>query len=87
MENAFELIRKKRSHQIKKGYTAGHDDKHIHGEIVTVYADNYLSDYKFGCDNDFIEGEYNISSSIDDLVNAGACIVAEIERLQRLNNK
>jgi len=81
--NAIELILQERNRQLSElGYTPAHDDEHRHGEIARAAADyaqpgqiQVLGSWAIGKEKD---------SRVTQLVKAGALIVAEIERLQRL---
>lgn len=89
--NAIELIRAVRQRQIDKGWTRAHDDTRMEGELASAAAcyalestgKNYHEQiaviWPFG------RAEFRPGATmIDDLVRAGALIVAEIERLQRV---
>jgi len=92
MEKELDLIRKERERQIKKGYTIDHDDNHIDGELVLKYGTRFLIDYTIGIEKCIPKGDkkilpddyINIDFAIDDLTKLSACIVAEMERLERL---
>lgn len=93
-KSAIDMIREERDRQIsKEGWTLAHDDEHRNGELVcaaVVYASAYPIRAKSALSNEYIvdvwpDGwEYKPKDRISDLVRAGALIVAEIERLQRL---
>ena len=99
MKTAIELIDDERKRQIEvEGFTPEHDDEHKYGEIAQAaacYADpcprlyegtngekSYPIDWPW--DKKWWKPE---KTRIRQLVKAGALIVAEIERLQRLKNK
>ena len=72
----------------EKGYDAAHDDRHAEGELVLAgafYALNavYGEDYGLPIPWPFESGAFKPRSPREDLVRAGALIMAEIERLDR----
>lgn len=80
---AIELIANERARQIlAKGYTLDHDDTHDHGEIAQAAAE-YAAPYSL----DLPEGSWAAGRDGDtrmqQLIKAGALIVAEMERLMR----
>lgn len=82
--NAIQLILQERNRQLSElGYTPQHDDAHRAGEIAIAAAD-YAQPGQ--CP---VPGSWAISkakdSRITQLAKAGALIIAEIERLQRLD--
>lgn len=94
--NAYQLILQERDRQIAKGYTREHDDEHGSGEIALAAAcfaagEDLVTDGAIeagvwpwkGQAFDALEGK----SRLEQLVIAGALIVAEIERLQRAGAK
>ena len=88
MIDANKLIENKRKKQISKGYTSSHDDAHVNGEIVYEYAMKYILRHRENCyrvnNSTGQDRTHFINNAIDDLSEVGACVVAEIERLQRL---
>jgi|SRR5690606_29838756 len=100
MKTAIELITEERKKQISKGYTAEHDDTHIAEEIADCAALYALSDdaidfinEQWGDDMQLHFWRFDLPSykptpnnRIKQLTKAAAMLVAEIERLQRLNN-
>lgn len=84
--DAYEWIRDEREAQVAKGYTAEHDNEHDGCELAWA-AVSYAS---YAADEDqgmplwpFDEAPEIPGSQLEALVKAGACIVAEIERVQR----
>jgi len=85
-------IKKERARQIsQKGYSVEHDDSHIAGEIAdhaaayaTTDVDMFKELYPYG------NLEKSIKTKDQDrkvqLVKAGALILAELERLERLES-
>lgn len=94
-KTAIELIAEERQRQITdKGWTPEHDDAHVHGELSSA-AMCYAGAEIFQVNGENISGrtpngwpwdeKWNPSyDPIRNLVKAGALIVAEIERLQRV---
>ena len=93
MEKAIELISKERERQINvKGYDINHDDKECNSQLAYAaccYAVPECSTRKLILNWAW---KWNLKywkptpdNRIKELVKAGALIVAEIERLQRLN--
>lgn len=89
--NAIDLIDEERSRQIQdEGWTPEHDDGHQHGELAKAaacYATPEESRFMLGrhiwpWDEAWWKPEPH--DRIRELVKAGALIVAEIDRLQRL---
>lgn len=80
---AIELILQERMRQLSQlGYTAEQDDEHRGGEIAKAAAD-YAQPGQITEPGSWAAGKVK-DSRIVQLVKAGALIVAEIERLQRL---
>jgi len=98
--SGIELIQWKRTRQELQGYTGAHDDQYTMGELANAAA--FLAVTLTGINPDdkpsfreppfanlwpaaweFIEPD----DRIEELAHAGALIVAEIERLQRLQAK
>lgn len=75
----------RRQHQAQKGYHAAHDDEHSDGSILKAAA-GYLGRSQ-GWDSDGLPrypwGQIPPGSCRNDLIDAAALIVAEIERLDR----
>lgn len=92
--NAFQLIRDERERQVKeeKFYTS-HDDEYTDGELAqaaSVYAMPPPRDRHFITDHwpwDIYSWKPTPDNRIQELVKAAALIVAEIQRLQRLEKK
>lgn len=87
---AVQLIAEKhRTNREHKGYTPEHDDEHISGELADAAIAFIMQDLQ-GIKNakdwwPFEEDQWNPSDDpIRNLVKAGALIVAEIERRQRI---
>lgn len=89
-KSAIELIEEERKRQIEKGYDSKHDEKHFMGELADA-----ASCYAMTPDTRPTElspfpwpwmGGWNPTpdNRIKELTKAGALIVAEIERLQKL---
>lgn len=101
MKTAIELITEERQRQIvEKGWTCEHDDTHVNCELADAaacYAAGYPlyvethdgENTSMGFDIiwpwDINYWKPNPENRIEDLTKAGALIVAEIERLQRLS--
>lgn len=95
--NAIELIKLERERQIsQEGYSYEHDDTEKLGELslaAAIYAcpRNLRCHIKY-CwpwDKEYLKEDYThtIDGRIRELVKAGALIVAEIDRLERLKSK
>lgn len=97
MKTAVELIQEERIRQIQvEGFTAEHDDLHEEDELANAaacYAMNYriadreiwdkpLVDYVWPFAPDWYKPE---PSRIRNMVKAASMLVAEIERLQRID--
>ena len=92
MKELQKLIEKYRQRQIAKGYGIQHDDEHINGEIITEHLKDYIGGHKTYCyiinhNEDKQEKLKMIDHSIKELANAGALILAEMQRLKRLEVK
>lgn len=95
-ETPIKLIADERQRQIdKEGFSLRHDDLHVEDELANAaacYALNYRIADKEIWDKPLVDliwpfypGDYKPEESrIRNLVKAGALIVAEIERLQRI---
>jgi hypothetical protein len=88
LKDAGELVRVEREDQIKKGYTAKHDDQHAYGELAVAAAKYALPNddprsptipWPFG-DTIFHPTE---DDRLGELIKASALIFAEIERIKR----
>jgi len=89
-------IAAKRQHQISKGYDAAHDDQHAGGEIALGAAAYAMSAAKHPGPGKtqtpvwvppvwpWDREQFSPREPRDDLIDAAAMIVAEIERLDRL---
>lgn len=78
------LVAKERSDQVLiNGYSADHDDQHRDGEIIAL-ALSFIDPNRFPNPFDDFPHHPPFDDRIAMLARAGACIVAEIERLQRL---
>ena len=95
MSVAVDLIIRERSHQLSKGYNQEHDDSYeqqgvlaVAAAVYAAYPDNWLcgdeSPVPRWVDPETICVDEEPEARIRDLVKAGALIVAEIERLQRV---
>ncbi len=95
--NGLDLVRDRREQQLQKGYDAAHDDTHEDG-VLALAAGALLSEgqknakFKYSVrpgDIIWIDRliEKHGGDRIDALAHAGALIVAEIERLQRLKDR
>lgn len=76
--NAIELIAAKAERNRAKGYTAAHDDTHRSSELLEA-----ATCFLHCADIQIALGDTDLTDPIENLVAAGALIVAEIERLQR----
>ena len=96
MSNALQLIAAERERQIAKGYDAKHDDGHKGGDMallaamISAFASVYCSGVQLRKNTpEWVSKEYQrlhrkyAGNRIERLTDAGALIVAEIERLQR----
>jgi len=88
-KTVHDLIHERRVRHLKHGYDAVHDDSHIDGELIKA-AQCYIANYNGWKESEppmlwpFENGSFKVSeSAVDNLVEAAAFIVAEIERLQR----
>ncbi|TLM66026.1 MAG: hypothetical protein FDZ69_07535 [Deltaproteobacteria bacterium] len=93
-----ELIAAERQRQIdKEGFSAGHDDEYNSGQLVNAAA-CYLSSGQatlFGGEAHpqilklwpWSQGWWKPKDPISDLVRAGALIAAEIDRIQRIQER
>ena len=82
---ALELILQERLRQISMlGYTPEHDDEHLAGEIASAAAD-YALPGQHPVPSSWAAGKAK-DSRIEQLAKAGALIIAEIDRLQRLEH-
>lgn len=102
MKTAIELIVAERKRQIEKeGWTKEHDDDHMGGELANAAAyyamtDDLISfiDDEWGFGMHLHVWPFDLKwlkrtpdDRIRELTKAGALIVAEIERIQRLKQK
>lgn len=97
-QNAIEEIYRERRRQVdSKGWTPEHDDGHDAGEIARAAAayalppatglgDNWLNQYALDIWPFHPDG-FRHKDRRRDLIRAGALIVAEIERLDRLASR
>lgn len=95
MKTGIELIAEERKRQIDiEGWTAEHDDKHFMGELADAGACYAMREYWrhripialiFPYSKEWWKPTPD--NRIRELQKAGALIAAEIDRLQRLNNK
>lgn len=84
---ALILISKERARQIaEKGYTPAHDDEHDHGEIAQA-ASEFAAPYSLGLAPDSWAYHREKNTRLEQLTIAGALIVAEMERLMRLEQQ
>lgn len=88
MKTAIELITEERSRQISQGWLAEHDDTHDEGELARAAAEYAIR--STGLTMSYTAwpwGEFpKRDTPLNDLVKAGALIVAEIERRQRASD-
>lgn len=90
-------IDQRRQKQIAKGYDAAHDDQHTKGEIALgaaaycqsaakpkLYQKKPGAAFTFPTCWPWKSSEFNPKNPREDLLNAAAMIVAEIERIDRL---
>lgn len=95
MKTAVELIVKERERQIKdEGYDTQHDDMHSVGELAMAAASYAIPPMLRPAETAPLIFPWmghawkpTPRNRIRELTKAGALIVAEIERVQRLNNK
>jgi hypothetical protein len=93
----YERIAERRQKQIAKGYDAAHDDQHANGEIAMsaaaycqsaakpkLYQKKPGAAFTFPMCWPWKPAEFNPKNSKEDLIDAAAMIVAEYERLERL---
>ncbi len=73
-----DVIREERERQVDKGYTPEHDDKHSDG-----YLSSYAQIHIYKQKSDALPLDYKKRA----LVIAGALLVAELERLERVDMK
>lgn len=88
MRKALEDINRERERQIAKGYDARHDDEHSDGSIARAAASYALVACPLKTNTPIWPWSYDSyipGLPRDALVKAGALIVAEIERLDRLS--
>lgn len=96
-DTIYGKIAARRQKQITKGYDAAHDDQHTNGEIAlgaAAYCQSAAKPklYRKSCGAAFTfpmcwpwkPAEFSPKNSKDDLIDAAAMIVAEYERLERL---
>ena len=95
MKTGIELITEERTRQVSvEGWTAKHDDHHVHGELAVAaacYAETAALQGEFGelppCfwpkQWPFERSAFKGKDRIRNLVKAGALIAAEIDRIQR----
>lgn len=85
--NALDLIANERARQIAvKGYTTAHDDEHDHGEIAQAAAE-FSAPYSIGLAPDSWAYNRDEDTRLEQLAKAGALIVAEMERLARMEEQ
>ncbi len=103
MKTSIDLIQEERQRQIEKeGWSTTHDDLHINGElsdaaaVYTALPNNiFIYDKSLKNQHRFIElwpwGQTWLKPTpqnrLRELTKAGALIVAEMDRIQRLYNK
>src|SRR5678815_3762784 len=86
-----ELISRERSRQMsEEGWSAEHDDTHVHGEMAVAAARYALAHSRATTAKTAVNRAWRWNSywfkpkdTISNLVRAGALIAAEIDRLQR----
>lgn len=86
--SGIELIAEARAKHEAKGWTAEHDDSHVHGELRRAAAEYAL---RAGTDSTTVPDMWPwepsawkpSGSSVRDLIKAGALIAAEIDRIGR----
>lgn len=85
--NALDLIAKERARQIAvKGYTTQHDDEHDFGEIAQA-AVEFAAPYSNHLTPDSWAYKRDDHTRLEQLAKAGALIVAEMERLVRMEEQ
>lgn len=90
MTNWLEKIKEERERQLKLGFTAEHDDLHISGQIAD-HASTLATTWLSCVDIMYPYSETAIKDGIKDgdrkiqLIKAGALIIAELERLERVD--
>lgn len=99
MSRAVKAVIAERRRQIEQeGWTPEHDDEHTDRSLAkagALYADVYAEGYKAGddelddppCDWPWADEWWKPKGPRRDLVRAAALIIAEIERLDRMNWK
>lgn len=97
MSNAIDDVIQERRHQVDGyGFDGDHDDRHSAGELCKAaagYADHAADELNLGenanfdvpCDWPWADEWWKPKDPRRDLVRAAALIIAEIERLDRLN--
>jgi len=82
---AFMIVDERRRQIYGEGYTEQHDDQHTNGELgraasAYIYANNFQLGIRLW---PFERGIFRPTTTIKNLVKAGALIAAEIDRLKR----
>ncbi len=90
--SALEEVAAERKRQVEvEGWTPAHDDTHTNGELALAACAYAMPEHirQFFDANDIklwpFEGEINFKDRIRDLVRAGALILAEIDRVRRMD--
>lgn len=92
-KTAIAMIQEERQRQVAKGYNAAHDDEHEDGELAAAAASFAAVESKHArsrvrqlwpFDDHYSDME---NSTIRNLAKAGALIVAEMERVQRVEQR
>ncbi len=81
MKSGALLITEKRTKQLEKlGYTHEHDTEHTYMQLVNA-ARAYM--YRDSNQWPFDKESFKLGSNVDNFINAGACLAAAIDILQR----
>lgn len=93
-----DVIKERNKQIVDKNFTSQHDDAMVNHQLtdaaICYAADYFMRNKKICDDNNFVDSiwpweKYNFKPSVysrrEDLVKAAALIIAEIDRLDRLN--
>ena len=87
---ASDVLAERKRQVTAEGWTPGHDDEYEHGELADAAGCYALSSELFDCDGEppiqwpWPDEWWKPTNRRRDLVKAGALILAEIERLDRM---